>query len=254
MCIRDRLEKLTYCDVSNESFPYLSSQYIDIGYARVLAIRVTYVGELGWELYVPADQAAHVFEEILAAGADHGLKLCGLHAMDSCRIEKGFRHFGNDITDEDHVLEAGLGFAVKTEKLGGADFLGREAVLRKKETGLERRMMQFCLTDPSAHLHHNEPILRDGKIVSYVTSANYGHAIGGSVGMGYVPCAAAGEKPADMLSSRYQIEIAGRLYDATASLKPMYDPKSLRPKAGTDTDEGAPDERAQRNHDKTQAA
>ena len=251
---RDVLAAVSPNDFSNAAHPFGVAKEIEIGMGLARAHRVTYVGELGWELYVPADQAAHVFEEILAAGADHGLKLCGLHAMDSCRIEKGFRHFGHDITDEDHILEAGLGFAVKTEKLGGADFLGREAVLRKKETGLERRMMQFCLTDPSAHLHHNEPILRDGKIVSYVTSANYGHAIGGSVGMGYVPCAAAGEKPSDMLSSRYQIEIAGRLYDATASLKPMYDPKSLRPKAGTDTDEGAPDERAQRNHDKTQAA
>jgi 4-methylaminobutanoate oxidase (formaldehyde-forming) len=189
------------------------------------AHRVTYVGELGWELYVPTDQAAHVFEALVEAGADHGLKLCGLHAMDSCRIEKGYRHFGHDITDEDHVLEAGLGFAVKTEK--GA-FIGREAVLRKRDAGLTRRMLQFRLTDPEPLLFHNEPILRDGVIVGYLTSGNYGHALCGAVGLGYVPCRHTGETVKEMLTSTYHINVAGRMVCAEASLSPLYDPRSQR--------------------------
>ena len=225
---RDVLAAVSPDDFSNDTHPFGTAREVEIGMTLARAHRVTYVGELGWELYVPTDQAAHVFETLMEAGADLGLKLCGLHAMDSCRIEKAFRHFGHDITDEDHVLEAGLGFAVKTEKLGGGDFLGRDAVLRKRESGLSRRLMQFKLDDPSAHLHHNEPILRDGKMVGYVTSANYGHALGGAIGLGYIPCRDGKEAPGDMLASRYEIEIAGRLYAAQASLKPMYDPKSER--------------------------
>ena len=187
------------------------------------AHRVTYVGELGWELYVSSDMAAHVFEAIDEAGADVGLKLCGLHMMDSCRIEKAFRHFGHDITDEDHVLEAGLGFAVKTAK---GNFIGRDAVLRKKETGLSRRMVQFRLTDPEPLLLHNEAILRDGAFIGTVTSGNYGHFLGGAIGMGYVPCE--GESEAEIVGSSYEIDIAGQRFRAEASLKPMYDPKSER--------------------------
>ena len=192
-----------------------------MGLAR--AHRVTYVGELGWELYVSTDQAAHVFEAIEEAGADVGLKLCGLHTLDSCRIEKAFRHFGHDITDEDHVLEAGLGFAVKT---GKGDFIGRDAVLRKREAGLSRRLVQFRLTDPEPLLFHNEAIVRDGKIVGTITSGNYGHHLGGAIGLGYVPCT--GESEADVLGSSYEIEIAGERFAAEASLKPMYDPKAER--------------------------
>jgi 4-methylaminobutanoate oxidase (formaldehyde-forming) len=148
--------------------------------------------------------------------------------MDSCRIEKAYRHFGHDITDEDHVLEAGLGFAVKPAK---GDFLGRDAVLRKRETGLARRMVQFRLTDPEPLLFHNEPILRDGAIVGYLSSGNYGHFLGGAIGLGYVPCAYVGESPDEMMASRYGIMVAGKVFDATASLTPIYDPKSERIKA-----------------------
>jgi 4-methylaminobutanoate oxidase (formaldehyde-forming) len=153
------------------------------------------------------------------------MKLCGLHTLDSCRIEKAFRHFGHDITDEDHVLEAGLGFAVRTKKPA---FIGRDAVLRKQEDGLSRRMVQFRLNDPEPLLFHNEAIVRDGKIVGPVTSGNYGHHLGGAIGMGYVPCQ--GQSEADVLSSTYEIEVAGVRHKATASLVPMYDPKALRVK------------------------
>ena len=210
---------------SNEAFPYATAQEIEIGMGLARAHRVTYVGELGWEIYASSDQTAHVFEALEAAGTDLGLKLCGIHTLDSCRIEKGFRHFGHDITDEDHVLEAGLGFAVKTDK---GDFIGRDAVLRKKEQGLKRRLMQFRLKNPDEFCFHNEALVRDGKIVSIITSGNYGHFLGGSIGMGYVP--SEGETAEQVLASTYEIEIAGRRVPAEASLKPMYDPKAERVK------------------------
>jgi 4-methylaminobutanoate oxidase (formaldehyde-forming) len=220
---RELIEKVSPNDFSNANNPFGTFQEIEIGMGLARAHRVTYVGELGWELYVPTDQAAHVFETLEEAGADVGLKLCGLHTLDSCRIEKAFRHFGHDITDEDNVLEAGLGFAVRTAK---GDFLGREAVLRKKFAGLNRRLVQFRLTDPEPLLFHNEAILRDGKIVGTVTSGNYGHHLGGAIGLGYVPCE--GQSEAEVLGSSYEIEIAGERFAAEASLKPMYDPKAER--------------------------
>jgi len=220
---RDLIQKVSPNDFSNENNPFGTFQDIEIGMGQARAHRVTYVGELGWELYVPTDQTAHVFESIEAAGADVGLKLCGLHTLDSCRIEKAFRHFGHDITDEDHVLEAGLGFAVKT---GKGEFIGRDAVLEKRETGLSRRMVQFRLKDATPLLFHNEALMRDGKIVGTVTSGNYGHFLGGAIGMGYVP--SEGQSEADVLESSYEIEIAGERFAAEASLKPMYDPKSER--------------------------
>ena len=220
---RDLIQKVSPNDFSNANNPFGTFQEIEIGMGLARAHRVTYVGELGWELYVPTDQAAHVFETLEEAGADVGLKLCGLHTLDSCRIEKAFRHFGHDITDEDHVLEAGLGFAVKA---GKGEFLGREAVLRKKVAGLNRRLVQFRLTDPEPLLFHNEAIVRDGKIVGTVTSGNYGHHLGGAIGLGYVPCE--GQSEAEVLGSSYEIEIAGERFAAEASLKPMYDPKAER--------------------------
>ncbi len=230
MCImgpkaRELMNRVSPNDFSNEAFPYATAQEIEIGMGLARAHRVTYVGELGWEIYASSDQTAHVFESLEEAGADLGLKLCGMHTLDSCRIEKGFRHFGHDITDEDHVLEAGLGFAVKTDK---GDFIGRDAVLRKKEKGLSRRLLQFRLKNPDEFCFHNEALVRDGKIVSIITSGNYGHFLGGSIGMGYVP--SEGETAEQVLASTYEIEIAGRRVPAEASLKPMYDPKAERVK------------------------
>ncbi|MGY8667032.1 FAD-dependent oxidoreductase [Bradyrhizobium sp. UFLA05-109] len=222
---REVITRISPQDFSNEAFPFGTAQEIEIGMGLARAHRVTYVGELGWEIYVSTDQAAHVFETIEEAGADSSLKLCGLHTLDSCRIEKAFRHFGHDITDEDHVLEAGLGFAVKT---GKGPFIGRDAVLRRKEEGLKRRLMQFRVRDPEPLLFHNEAVIRDGRIVSIITSGNYGHHLGGAIGLGYVPCE--GETEADVLSSTYEIEIAGKRFPAEVSSKPMYDPKSERTK------------------------
>ncbi|MFU8882713.1 MAG: GcvT family protein [Rhodobacterales bacterium] len=223
---RDLLARVSPDDMGNAAHPFGVAREIEVGMGLARAHRVSYVGELGWELYVSADQAAHVFEALEEAGTDMGLTLCGLHTLDSCRIEKAFRHWGHDITDEDHVLEAGLGFAVRSAKGG---FIGRDAVLRKREAGLERRMVQFLLQDPDPMLFHNEALVRDGQIVSIITSANYGHALGAAVGMGYVPCA--GQSAEDVLASTYEIEVAGRRFAATPSLVPMYDPKGERMKA-----------------------
>jgi len=222
---RDVLQAVSPNDFSNDTNPFGTMQHIEIGMGLARVHRVSYVGELGWEIYVSSDMAGHVFETLHKAGQDHSMKLCGMHVMDSCRIEKAFRHFGHDITCEDHVLEAGLGFAVKTVK---PDFIGREGVLRKKDAGLDKRMMQFRLRDPEPLLYHNEPILRDGEIVGYISSGSYGHHLGGAIGMGYLPCA--GETLEQLLSSSYEIDVAGSRIGAELSAKPMYDASSARVK------------------------
>ncbi|SMX27037.1 4-methylaminobutanoate oxidase (formaldehyde-forming) [Pelagimonas phthalicica] len=223
---RQLLQAVSPADFSNAVNPFGTAQEIEIGMGLARAHRVTYVGELGWEIYVSSDMAGHVFETLHAAGQDMGLKLCGMHMMDSLRLEKGYRHFGHDITCEDHVVDAGLGFAVKVDK--GSDFIGREAVIARKETGPQNRLLQFKLTDPEPMLYHNEPVLRDGEIVGYLCSGNYGHTLGGAMGMGYVP--AAGEKLADVLASTFEIDVMGTRVRADVSSKPMYDPKSERVK------------------------
>lgn len=220
---RDVLGAASPDDFSAQGFPFGTAREIELGLGLARAHRVSYVGELGWEIYISADMAVHAFETLLEAGEAHGLKLCGLHAMDCCRIEKAFRHFGHDITCEDHVIDAGLGFAVKT---GKGDFIGREAVLRRRESGPERRLLQFLLREPEPMLYHNEPVLCGGKVVGHLASGAYGHHLGGAVGLGYVPCA--GEAPASLLASDWQIEVAGQRVPATASLKPLYDPAGER--------------------------
>jgi 4-methylaminobutanoate oxidase (formaldehyde-forming) len=223
---RDLLETVSPNDFGNEANPFGTAQEIELGLGLARAHRVSYVGELGWEIFVSADLAVHAFQTIVEAGEDLGLVLCGLHMMDCCRMEKGFRHFGHDISSEDHVLEAGLGFALGREK---TDYIGREAVLRKQESGLDKRLVQFLLSDPEPLLYHNEPILRDGEIVGYLTSGAYGHHLGAAVGMGYVPCR--GEEPADLLSSRFEIDVAGVRVGANASLRPFHDPTGSRMRA-----------------------
>ena len=226
---RELLASITPDDISNVALPFGTQRSVELGCCHARAHRITYVGELGYELYVPSEFAAHVLETVLAAGSTCGLRLAGTLAMDALRLEKAYRHFGHDIGDEDHVLEAGLGFAVRTGKATGAygPFIGREAVLRRREAGLARRLLQFRLVDPEAFLYHTEPVLRDGRIVGHITSGAYGHTLGGAVGLGYVP-ARPGETDAEVLGSRYEIEVAGRRIAAEASLKPLYDPASAR--------------------------
>jgi 4-methylaminobutanoate oxidase (formaldehyde-forming) len=223
---RELLQSLTSADLSNEAFPFRTAREIDLGYARALCVRITYLGELGYELYVPTEQATHVYDRVVAAGAGYGLRHAGLKALASLRMEKGYRDYGHDIDNTDSVLEAGLGFAVDLDKPGG--FLGREAVLAKKAAGpLTRRLVQVLVTDPAPMLFHAEVVRRDGRPAGYVRAASYGHTLGGAVGLAMVD---AGE-PLDQAwidAGTWEVDIAGVRYPAAASLRPMYDPKNAR--------------------------
>ncbi len=190
---------------------------LEIGFATVRAMRITYVGERGFELYMPSEMVPHAFETIRAAGANHGLVLAGYHTLDSCRIEKAFRHWGHDVGPDDTPLEAGLGFAVKSE----ANYIGRDAIERQRQEGVRRVMRQFRLEHPDIHLFHDEAIWHEGTLVGRITSGNYGHALGGAIGMGYVPRALAD-------AEKFVIQVGNRMVPACASRKPLYDPRSAR--------------------------
>jgi 4-methylaminobutanoate oxidase (formaldehyde-forming) len=227
---RALLEKLAPdTDFSNEAFPFGTSQIIEIGYAQVRASRITYVGELGWELYIPGDFAMHVFEQITEAGAEFGLAFAGMHALNACRTEKGYRHWGDDIAVEDTPLEAGLGFAVAWEK--PIPFIGRDALLKQKEQGvLKKRLLQFRLIDTDRLLYKEEPVWVNGRCLGSITSGMYGHRVEASLGMGYVTA----DEPitADWIAAQaFEIEIGWKRYKAHAQLAPFYDPKLARVKA-----------------------
>jgi 4-methylaminobutanoate oxidase (formaldehyde-forming) len=223
---RALLSEVSGADLSNAAFPFATSKEIEIAGVRLRASRITYVGELGWELYVPAAGAVAAFDALMAAGPAHGLKLAGMHAMDSCRMEKGYRHWGHDIADEDTPIEAGLMFAVKLDK--GVDFIGRAALLAQKGKPLTKRLLHFKLKDPEPLLYHNEPIWRGSELVGRVTSGAYGHSLGAAVALGLVEHAAGVD--AAYAAGDFEIEVAGDRVAATASLAPFYDPKSLRVK------------------------
>jgi 4-methylaminobutanoate oxidase (formaldehyde-forming) len=230
MCVmgpnsRALLQAVSGADLSNAAHPFGTWRDIEIGYARLRAARMTYVGELGWELYVPTEFARGVFDALLQAGPGHGLKLAGLHALDSGRIEKAYRHWGHDIGDEDTPLQAGLMFAVKPFKQ--SPFIGREALLRQRETGPGRRLLQFLLHDPQPLLYHDEPIWHGGAMVGRTTSGAYGHHLGGAVALGYVRDDEM--RVTDRIAAGgFEIEVAGARFPATASLEPLYDPKNVR--------------------------
>ena len=223
---RELLSQLTEADMSPAAFPFGTSQIIDLGYARVRASRITYVGELGWELYIPTECAPGVFDALMQAAPSVGGRLAGYHALNSLRMEKGYRHWGHDISDEDTPLQSGLGFAVAMKKPGG--FIGLEALQAQKEAGLTRRLVMFALDDATPLLYHNEPICRDGAIVGRISSGMFGHHLGKSLGMGYVECQTQGEAPEVILQGKYEIEVAGVRYSAQPSLAPLYDPSSAR--------------------------
>jgi 4-methylaminobutanoate oxidase (formaldehyde-forming) len=222
------LQSLTDADLSDEAFPFGTSREIDLGCGFVRATRITYVGELGWELLIPADLAVHVYDTLVSAGSGHGLRHAGYHALDSLRMEKAYRSWGHDISGGDTPLEAGLGFAVAWEKPGG--FTGRDALLRLREQGVSRRLVQFALADPDAFAYHDEPVYRDGTLVGRVSSAAYGHTLGRCVALGYVTAPEPGTPPSWYRSGSYEIEIAGQRVPAGASLRPLYDPASRRPR------------------------
>ncbi len=223
---RQLLQSLTDADLSPEAFPFGTSQEIDLGCAFVRATRITYVGELGWELLIPADLAVHVYETVITAGAALGIRHAGYHALDSLRSEKAYRSWGHDISGGDTPLEAGLSFAVAWDKPGG--FIGREALLRQREQGVRRRLVHFTLDDPQTLAYHDEPIYRDGEQVGHLSSAAYGHTLGRTVALGYVTAPAPGTAPSWFASGRYEIEVATQRIPAQASLRPFYDPKGTR--------------------------
>jgi len=222
---RALLSRLTDADLSNEGFPFLASRNVWLASAPVRAARVTYVGELGWELYVPTELAAGVYDALVEAGEDLGLRHAGYHAIDSLRIEKAYRSWGHDLGSEDTPLEAGLGFAVRFDKR--AAFLGRDALLAQREKPHARRLVVFILDDPEPLLYHDEPIWRDGALVGRIASAAYGHTVGRAIGLGWV-AHADGVTDAFVASGRWEVEIACERVPARAQLVPPYDPKSLR--------------------------
>ena len=225
---RALLSTLSDADLSNAAFPFAHSREIEVGGAPVRATRMSYVGALGWELYVPAEFARGLLDAVLAAGEGFALRPCGMHALDSLRIEKAYRHWGHDITSEDTPFEAGLGFVCALDK--PVPFIGREALLRQGENGVTKRLVQFALDDPESLLYHNEPIYRDGAMVGYITSGAYGHTLGRAIGLGYVNHTD-GVDGAFVEAGAYEIDIAWKRYRARASLKPLYDPKSAEMRA-----------------------
>jgi 4-methylaminobutanoate oxidase (formaldehyde-forming) len=229
---RELLERVTTADVSNGALPYRGVAEIDIGFARVWCIRITYLGELGYELYIPTEQTAHVYDRIAAAGAALGLVHAGLAALASLRMEKAYRDYGHDIDNTDSVLEAGLGFAVDLAKPGG--FLGKDAVLAQKARGpLPRRLVQVLLRDPEPLMFHAEILRCDGQPAGYLRAASYGHTLGGAVGLAMIEarCVPGGAiTPAAIAACEWDVEIAGARHAATVSLRPLYDPDNLRVK------------------------
>jgi heterotetrameric sarcosine oxidase gamma subunit len=223
---REVLAAVTSADLSNEAFPFRAAAEIDIGFARVLCIRITYLGELGYELYIPAEQAVHVYDRLVDAGRAAGLRHAGLKALGSLRMEKGYRDYGHDIDNTDTVLEAGLGFAVALDKPGG--FIGREAVLAQKERGpLRRRLVQVLLKDPAPMLFHAEVVHRNGRPAGYIRSASYGFTLGGAVGLAMIDA----DEPIDQAyldAGEWTVQIGAAAYPAVASLRPMYDPANER--------------------------
>ena len=225
---RALLASLSPDDLSNEAFPFATARWIRMGYQTVLAIRLTYMGELGYELYVPTHFAIPVYDQIITAGTAFGLRHCGYHTLNSLRIEKAYRDWSHDIGPDDSPLEAGLAFTCAYTKPDG--FIGRDALVRARDAGPpKRRLVQFLLEDRDALVYHNEPIYRNGERVGLVTSGMYGHTLGAAVAMGYVGDPS-GVTTSFISGGRFEIELASRRVSALASLTPLYDPKSLRPK------------------------
>lgn len=222
---RALLSQLTDADLSNAAFPFSTSQIINLGPATVRAVRITYVGELGWELHVPASQAALVYDTLLAAGQNFDLADAGHYAINSLRLEKGYRAWSAELSPDDTPLEAGLGFTLAWNK--PIPFLGRPTLLKQKQTVLRRQLMIFVLEDSEVMLWGSEPIHRDGQMVGYTTSAAYGHTVGGAIALGYVN-RPQGVTAEFIQAGRYEIDVAGRRCPAKIYLRAPYDPNRLR--------------------------
>jgi 4-methylaminobutanoate oxidase (formaldehyde-forming) len=226
---RDLLQSVTNANLSNEAFPYRHAEEIAVGYGRAICIRLTYLGELGYELYIPTEQALHVYDTIVDAGKAFNLTHAGLKALGSLRMEKGYRDYGHDMDNTDDPYETGLGFFVKLDKPGG--FIGKEACLRRQSEGIpKRRLAQVLVKDPEPLLFHAEVITRNKENAGYVRSGSYCYTLGGAVGLFMIEA----DEPVDdayIDSGTWEINIAGKLYPAQVSLKPLYDPEMKRIKA-----------------------
>ena len=223
---RELLQSLTSVDLSNAAYPFRAAREIDIGYARVLCTRITYLGELGYELFIPAEQAVHVYDQVVAAGKQFGLVHAGLRALGSLRMEKGYRDYGHDLDNTDDPYETGLGFAVDLKKPDG--FIGKDAVLTRKSQGpLQRRLVSLRVNDPAPLMFHAEVVWRDGRAVGYVRAASYGHTVGGAVGLAFLEPKQTVDE-AYLTSGTWEVEIAGKKYPCTVSARPLYDPKGER--------------------------
>jgi 4-methylaminobutanoate oxidase (formaldehyde-forming) len=225
---RTLLRRLTDADLGNEAFPFATSQEIHLGRALVRASRITYVGELGWELYVPMELAAGVYDALWEVGGEMGLRDAGYYAIDSLRMEKAYRAWGRELTTEDTPLEAGLSFAVRWDK--PVAFIGRDALLSQRGARLTKRLVAFVLDDPAALPLGDEPIWCEGRLVGSVTSAAFGHTLGRAVAMGWVR-RPEGVDAAFVAGAAFEIEIAGDRFRARGSLRAPYDPDALRVKS-----------------------
>jgi glycine cleavage system aminomethyltransferase T/glycine/D-amino acid oxidase-like deaminating enzyme len=220
---RGLLGSVTDTDLSNAAFPFLSAKMIEVGQTTVRAIRVTYVGELGWELHVPIEQTLALYDTLMSAGEEFGITNAGHYAINSLRLEKGYRAWGAELSPDDSPLEAGLGFAVDWSK----PFLGRDALLKQKERALKRQLVIFVLEDPEPMLWGSEPIHCHGRPVGYTTSGSYGHTLGAAVAMGYVKNPE-GVTAEFIKSGRFEINIGGKLFPVRAYLRSPYDPERKR--------------------------
>lgn len=215
---RELLQPLTSADLSEGAFPFATNKWIEMGSAHIWANRMSYVGELGWELYVPSEFAIAVFDQIAEAGAARDMALCGYHTLNSLRFEKGYRHWGHEVSPDESPIEAGLSFAVAWDK--DADFIGRKALERQRANGVTKRLIQIAVEDESVLLHHNEPIWRNDEMVGYVTDGMWGHTVGAAVGMGWVE---RGQKfSKDWLTdAEWFVEVPGKLAPARVQLGPL---------------------------------
>jgi 4-methylaminobutanoate oxidase (formaldehyde-forming) len=212
---------LTQADLSNEAFRYMRAQEITVGPVPCLALRVTYVGELGWELYVPSEFGAALWDTLFEAGTPHGMVPAGYRAIDSLRLEKGYRAWGSDVTPDDSPLEAGLAFAVASDK----DFLGKQAFDRVGAEGARRRLVCLVLADPRSSTLGNEPVRAGGDVVARVTSGGIGYTVGASIAYAYLPSELAATGTA------VDVEVFGEWIAAEVADEPLYDPKGERIRA-----------------------
>ena len=224
MCIRDRCSD----DLSNQGFPFGTVREVGVAGAPVLALRVTYVGELGWELHIPTEFAVNVYEALMAAGAEFGIANAGYRAIETLRLEKGYRAWGSDIGPDHTPLEAGLSWAVKLQN--PTQFLGREALLAQKQQPLKKSMCCFTVDDPHVVLLGRETIYRDGVRVGWLSSGGHGHTVKKPIGYGYVRDKN-GVTPEYLKAGKYELEVAMVRVPCAIHLGPLYDPSMARVKA-----------------------